>query len=90
MKFLKTGFALLLLFVGLLFVYFIYVVITDEILPALDDGSLTVSTSSTILNRVWVGNEIYLLLMIYAGVAAGLITTGCILVRNALRRRNTL
>jgi len=86
MKLLKIASSLVLFVIGLLFVFFIWIVVSDEILPGLRSGSLAVETSSTILNRVWVGNEIYLLLLFYAAVAAGFIASGTFLVRKALRQ----
>jgi hypothetical protein len=86
MKFLKIVSSLILFVIGLFFVFFIWIVVSDEILPVLENGSLTVQTSSTILNHVWVGNEIYLLLTIYAAVAAAFISSGTVLVRKALRQ----
>ena len=86
MKFFKIASSLVMIVIGLLFVFFIWIVVSDEILPELKNGSLAVETSSTILNRVWVGNEIYLLLIIYTAVAAGFVAGGIILVRKTLRR----
>jgi hypothetical protein len=69
---------------GLVFVYFAMQIAIDEIVPALSSGTLSVETNSTILNRVWVGNEIYLLLLIYLLVAITLISGGTRLFLNAL------
>jgi hypothetical protein len=86
MKFFKIASSLFLFVIGLLFVFFIWIVVSAEILPGLRNGSLAVTTSSTILNHVWVGSEIYVLLAIYAAVAAGFVASGIILVRKTLRR----
>ena len=86
MKFFKIASSLVMIVIGLLFVFFIWIVVSEEILPGLKNGSLAVETSSTILNRVWVGNEIYLLLIIYTAVAAGFVAGGIIIVRKAIRQ----
>jgi hypothetical protein len=44
----------------------------SEVVPALRQGSLSVATTSMILNIVWEGNEIYLLLLAYLAMAGGL------------------
>lgn len=84
MNFLRITSAIALWTAGLVFVYFAMQIAFDEILPVLSNGTLSVETSSTILNRVWVGNEIYLLLLIYLLVAITLISGGTGLFRNAL------
>jgi len=61
---------------GLIFVYFAMQISFDEILPSMSSGTLSVETNSTILNRVWVGNEIYLLVLLYLVVAISLISGG--------------
>ena len=84
MKFLRITSATVLWTTGLVFIYFAMQIVFDEILPVLSNGTLSVETRSTILNRVWVGNEIYLLLLIYLLVAITLISGGTRLFRNAL------
>ena len=86
MKFLRVISAIVFWAGGLVFVYFAMQVAFDEILPALGSGTLSVNTSSTILNRVWVGNEIYLLLLIYLLVAISLISGETRLFRNTLEQ----
>lgn len=87
MKYLRIPSAVVLFLSGLLFVFFTGVIIVDEIVPGMRNGTLTVETSSQILNRVWVGNEIYVLLAIYAIAAACLLLAGATLMRNTPRRR---
>lgn len=42
-----------------------------EVWPAIQKGTLNVETSSMVLNVLWDGNEIYLLLLGYLLLAAG-------------------
>jgi hypothetical protein len=85
MSFLKLLFSLILIVIGLLFVFFTWLVFDSEVSPALSSGTLSVKTSTMILNRNWAGNEIYLLLAIYTAVAAGLTAAGFVFGRNTLR-----
>ena len=43
--------------------------ISSEVLPAVRQGSLSVDTSSLILNHLWEGNEIYVLVSAYLLIA---------------------
>lgn len=43
----------------------------SEVWPAIGNGTLNVETETMILNIVWEGNEIYVLLAAYALLAAG-------------------
>lgn len=47
------------------FVVIIAYLVSSEVSPALQQGSLNVETSTMILNRVWEGNQIYILLAAY-------------------------
>lgn len=85
-KFLTITSAITLWMGGLVFVYFAMQIAFDEILPALSSGTFSVATSSTILNRVWLGNEIYLLLLIYLLFAITLVSAGTRLFRGSLGR----
>ena len=40
-------------------------IVSSEVAPAIMKGSLNVETNSMILNRLWEGNEIYVLLAAY-------------------------
>lgn len=86
MKFLKLLFSLMLSLGGLLFFFFSWIVFVDEISPAMKGGSLSVQTSSMILNHVWVGNEIYILLVIYVVIAVSLFGAGIVFARSTLRK----
>ncbi len=55
-----------LFLISIFFIYAIAYIVGTEIMPAAGRGTLSVETSSMILNRVWEGNEIYLLLVAYA------------------------
>lgn len=61
--------SILLLATGTFLVFIVVYLISTEVMPALDQGSLNVQTSTMILNRVWHGNEIYILLVAYLLVA---------------------
>lgn len=61
--------SLLSLSVSVFFLYVIHFLFSSEIAPAIENGSLNVETSIRILNRVWAGNEIYIILGIYALLA---------------------
>jgi hypothetical protein len=56
-----------------------------EIVPALAAGSLSIDTDSMILGRVWHGNELYVILAIYAVVFIGLVGLAVWLARRAIR-----
>jgi len=44
--------------------------------PRFRELSWSVSGSTMILNRVWEGNEIYILVALYAGIGLGLVAGG--------------
>ncbi|MFK8051532.1 MAG: hypothetical protein AB8F65_01060 [Woeseiaceae bacterium] len=70
----KFAFALLglvSLVISLFFLMIIAYLVSSEIMPALAEGSLNVTSSTMILNRVWQGNEIYVLLLAYLLLAFG-------------------
>lgn len=56
--------------------------VQGEVLPAVAAGSLSIETDSMILNRVWRGNEIYLLFAFYAAGAIGLAAAAFIVLRS--------
>lgn len=56
-----------------------------EVAPALREGSLSITTDSMILNILWEGNEIYILLAAYLLLSAGLAGGAIRLFRNGLR-----
>jgi uncharacterized membrane protein required for colicin V production len=67
-----------LLVVGIFFAVIVAYLTSTEVMPALKQGSLDVTTSTMILNHVWEGNEIYVILGVYTVLA-------CVLVWLAIR-----
>ncbi len=66
------------------FGYFAFYIARSEVLPAVRSGSLNVETSTMVLNILWEGNEIYVLLAAYL-LLAGAFAYGAIrLFRTAL------
>lgn len=61
---------------GLFLLYFAYRVLAEEVWPRFRELSWSVSGSTMILNRVWEGNEIYILVALYAGIGLGLVAGG--------------
>lgn len=68
-KLLNGIISVLLLSICAFFVAIIAYLVDSEVSPALENGSLNVETSTMILNRVWEGNEIYVLLAVYTLLA---------------------
>ena len=69
---------LLYVFAGIAFfsvsVFFVAItayIFSAEVLPAIRNGSFNVETSSMILNILWEGNEIYVVLAAYTLLAGG-------------------
>ena len=60
---------IVLLSISVFFVAIVAYLVSSEVSPAIKKGSLNVETSTMILNRVWEGNEIYILLAIYTLLA---------------------
>lgn len=81
----KLLLALLLFVAGLAFVYFIAFIAGESVMPALQAGTLNLETTSRILNINWVGNEVYIILAIYAAIAAGFFTSGIMLARRVIK-----
>jgi hypothetical protein len=50
---------------SLFFVYIDFFLVASEVLPAVEQGSLNVETNSRILNHLWEGNEIYIVIGAY-------------------------
>ncbi len=61
--------------------YAIGYIFRSEVLPTLQSGTLSIATSTMILNRVWDGNELYVLLSAYAALACGFAYAGFRLIR---------
>ena len=55
--------------VSLFFVYVVAYLVSTEILPAVERGSFSVESSTMILNILWEGNEIYIVLTVYVLLA---------------------
>ena len=60
-------------------------IVRTEVVPALAAGSLSIETNSMILNRVWHGNELYVILATYVAAFAGLAWLAVWLARRAAR-----
>ena len=61
-----------LFFVSAFFFWVISYLVSSEVMPAIRNGGLNVETDTMILNIVWEGNEIYILLAAYSLAAAAL------------------
>lgn len=59
------------------FGYFAFYIARADVLPAVRSGSLNVETNSMVLNILWEGNEIYVLLVAYL-LLAGAFAYGAI------------
>ena len=76
-KLLNGIIGILLLSISVFFVAIVAYLVSSEVSPAIKTGSLNIETSSMILNRVWEGNEIYILLATYT-LLAGAFAYGAI------------
>ncbi len=84
-KKLLYGSATLALFtMSAFFAYTIVYLVSTEIMPAIRNGSLQVETSSMILNVLWEGNEIYILLSAYILIAGGFAYGAIRFLKNAI------
>ena len=61
-----------------------------EVMPALEAGSFNIQTNSTILNRVWEGNELYWLIAAHATLVMILAFVVVLSVRFAIRGTHRL
>lgn len=86
MKFAWLFLSIVFVACGASFLYFTYVVASDTVFPAVADGTLSVGSDSMVLNVLWEGNEIYLLLSIYLAAAVAFLTAGIGMARRAVRR----
>ena len=71
-------------FVGAFFLFIVAYLVSTEIMPV-RGGSLKVETNAMILNVLWEGNEIYILLSAYVLAAAGCTYGGIRLLTKAFR-----
>jgi hypothetical protein len=63
--------SIVLIAVSVFFVAITAYLFSTEVLPAIKNGSINVETSSMILNILWEGNEIYVVLAAYTLLAGG-------------------
>ena len=68
---LRRSLALLMVSTGLGLLYAAFWVAYRAIWPQWRDSGWSLSDRSMILNRVWQGTELYLLLLLYAGLGLG-------------------
>lgn len=77
--------SIVLVLISAFFLFIVAYLVSSEVMPVARQGSLNVETSTMILNRVWKGNEIYLLLAAYLMLACvstwGAIRTGTKAIR---------
>ena len=85
-KLLPGAFGIALLSVSAFFVAVIASLVSTEVMPAIENGSLDVETSTRVLNILWEGNEIYALLAAYALLAVGFAYAGIRAFRTAIRK----
>ena len=86
-----NGIAALMLFsVSIFLVVVSAYLVSTEVMPAIDDGTLTVSSDTRVLNILWEGNEIYVLLSGYALLAAGFAYVGILALRKSTRKDKCL
>ena len=71
MKFIVAAVGLVLLCLSVFFAFTAGYLAWSEVLPAMRQGNLSVEGDSIILNILWEGNEIYVLLFAYLLLAAG-------------------
>ena len=71
----RIGFFLMIFF-GLCWLYFAYLVLAEEVWPRVQETGWSLSGGTMILNRVWEGNELYVLVALYAGIGLGLVAGG--------------
>jgi len=87
LKKLLNGIVGILLFsASAFFVAIVVYLVKSEVSPAIKKGGLNVETSTMILNRVWEGNEIYILLVAYILFACTFAYAAIRTVRKAFNR----
>jgi hypothetical protein len=60
---------LVLFSVSIFIVVIVAYLVSTEVVPAIEDGSMTIESNVRVLNVLWEGNEIYLLLSAYVLLA---------------------
>lgn len=68
------------------FAYIVVYIASADVVPALAKGSFNVETNSRILNILWEGNEIYLILTAYILLGAACAYGAMRLLRKAIPR----
>ena len=87
LKKLLNGIVGIVLFsVSLFFIAIVAHLVSSEVSPAIKKGGLNVETSTMILNRVWEGNEIYLLLTTYILLACAFAYGAIRIVKKTISR----
>jgi hypothetical protein len=64
--------------------------VQSEVVPALNAGSFDIQTNSMILNRVWVGNELYWLIAAHAALVLVLAVASMLAAKFAMQGRRRL
>ena len=72
--------------ISVFFVAIVAYLVSSEVSPAIKKGSLNVETSTMILNRLWEGNEIYVLLAAYILLACAFAYGAIRIVKKAFSR----
>ena len=87
LKKLLNGIVGIVLFsISVFFVAIVAYLVSSEVSPAIKKGSLNVETSTMILNRLWEGNEIYVLLAAYILLACAFAYGAIRIVKKAISR----
>lgn len=87
MKKLLNGIVGIVLFSASVFlVAIVAYLVSSEVSPTIRKGSFNVETSTMILNRVWEGNEIYVLLAMYILLACACAYGAIRIVKKAISR----
>lgn len=82
--------SIILFSVSVFFVAIAAYLFSSEVLPALKNGSFNVETHSIILNVLWEGNEIYVVLAAYTLLAGGFAYGAIGVFMKAVSRRGHL
>ena len=77
-----------LISVSAFFLWVISFLVSSEVMPAVRDGSFNVETSTMILNIVWEGNQIYILLAAYLLLAGACMYGAIRFFRRAVSRQH--
>lgn len=85
-RFVSAIVSVTLIAAGTFFAVIVAYLTSSEVMPAIKQGSLDVTTSTMILNREWEGNEIYVILTVYTLLACALIYLAIRIGKSAIRR----